>query len=125
MSGPVVNFGSPMNVDEQAEAAMDEPSGWDWFKTQFVPAAVATTFKPEDGVLHTLSLFAETAEGAKVMAWLHELTDRAPYPVGGASIEELALAAARHQGRAGVGRVLSVAVAEGKKLRDQKKGPDQ
>ena len=114
MSGPAGAIAR--NVMNEVDAAVADESGWDWFKNNFAPAAVADSFRPEDQVLKALFLFAQTETGAKAIAWLHELSDRAPYPMIEGSFEQAALAAAKHQGRAGVGHVLSKAVAEGKRL---------
>ena len=121
MTGPVANVGS-RNVAREVDDALREGSGWEFFKKQFLPAVVADTFRPADEVLIEIARYSETQGGARVMAWLHELTDGAPYPVGTTSLEETAIAAARHQGRAGVGHVLKKAVAEGKRLLNQPKG---
>lgn len=114
--GPVANL--PRNVLAELDAAVDDPAGWDWFKTQFMPAAVADTFRPSDQTLMELAKLANTAWGQTILAWLHDLTDRAPYPMVEGLSQQVALAAARHQGRAGVGHVLTRAVAEGQRLLD-------
>ena len=110
-------------MSAEAAAQDDGPSGWDWFKQAFAPAMVNDPFRPEDEVLIELARYSGTEQGRAVLNFLHSITDRAPYPAGFKSLEEAALAAAKHEGRAGVGLVLSRAVAEGQRLRDaQKKG---
>lgn len=96
-----------------------EGGGWDWFRQEFVPAVVADTFRPPDEFLGELSDFASTGFGERLLAWLHDLTDAAPYPQSGAAagFEELALAAKAHQARSAVGRTISHAVSEGRRLR--------
>ena len=117
MTGPVAHFGGR---DVKAEAAQqdDGPSGWDWFKAQFAPALAPDPFRPEDAVLVELARYAQTEQGRAGIGWLHSITDGAPYPAGFSSLEAAALAAAKHEGRAGVGLVLTRAVAEGQRLRD-------
>lgn len=123
MTGPVAHFGA--RDQERETAAQDQgPQGWEWFKQAFAPALTADPFRPEDELLIEIARYSQTELGAKVFAWLHSLTDRAPYPAGDfKAIEEAAIAAAKHAGRAGVGHVLSRAVAEGQRLRNaQHKG---
>lgn len=118
MSGPVANFGA-RDVAREAAQQDEGPQGWEWFKEQFGPALAADPFRPGDDVLEELARYGRTELGAKVLAWLHGLTDAAPYPAGNfKSFEEAAIAAAKHAGRAGVGHVLTRAVAEGQRLRD-------
>jgi hypothetical protein len=99
--GPVINL--PRSITAQVEAAIED-------------RAVADTFRPEDDLLKQIAQYANTYWGAKVFSWLHDLTDRAPYPMATGDIQELAMAASRHQGRAGVGHVLAKAVHEGNRL---------
>lgn len=112
--GPAINL--PRSITAQVEAAIEDREGWDFFKNKFMPAAVADTFRPEDDLLKQIAQYANTYWGAKVFSWLHDLTDRAPYPMATGDIQELAMAASRHQGRAGVGHVLAKAVHEGNRL---------
>ena len=120
MSGPVGSL--PRNVMREVEAALHESSGWDYFEKNVLPLAVADTFRPADDVLVDLAHYANTAQGRRVLAWLHDLTDLAPYPIGMKTIEDAAMASARHQGRASVGHVLKKAVAEGTRLINQNNG---
>lgn len=117
--GPAIVRG-PRNIAQEVEAALADKDGWDWFKQSFAPAPVADPFKPEDEVLLEFSRYADTPLGARVVAWLHLISDQSPYPLGTASIEETAIAAARHQGRASVGYVISKAIAEGRMLREKR-----
>jgi hypothetical protein len=117
MSGPAASFGSTIQAPVE-----DESEGWDFYKQKFMPAVVANTFRPEDSVLIEIYKLSETAEGRKIIDWLHELSDRAPYPRVGSNFEEVAVAAAKHQGRALVGEVLTEAVREGKRLFNQARG---
>lgn len=114
MTGPAAHIAR--NVLDEVQSAIDDDSGWAWFKNQFMPTAVADTFRPDDDLLMKIAYLADSADGRRIFAWLHDLTDRAPYPMVCDSIEATALAAARHQGRAGVGHVLAKAVAEGQRL---------
>ena len=118
MSGPVI----PRNIAQEVNKSLADGNGWEFFKQQFLPAVVADTFRPDDQLLVDIAHFSTTSFGAKFLEWLHDLTDRAPYPIDGATIEAAALAAARHQGRAGVGHVLTKAVTEGRRLQNQNKG---
>ena len=117
MSGPAGFI--PRNIAAEVNAALEEGAGWDYFHKQILPLAQADTFRPDDALLKTLAHFSSTLDGMKILQWLHDLTDLAPYPIGMATLEEAAMAAARHGGRASVGHVLSKAVREGRRLIDQ------
>lgn len=119
MTGPFVGG---RGIAQEVGAAIAETDGWDYFKKEFMPALVADSFRPEDQLLIEIYKISQTVEGRKVIAWLHQLTDLAPYPQFIGSIEQTALMAAKHQGRAGVGHVLAKAVAEGERLFNQQKG---
>lgn len=123
MTGPVAHFG-PRDAAREAEAQPEGPQGWDWFRQALAPLLQPDQFRPDDQLLIEIARYSETEIGRKVFDWLHALTDRAPYPSGDfKAFEEAAIAAAKHAGRAGVGHVLTRAVAEGRKLRDaQSKG---
>jgi hypothetical protein len=110
------------SVDQNLADIMQARDPWRLLEEEFKPAAVADSFRPQDAVLTALAQFSQTEGGRAVMDWLHDMTDRAPYPQAIGSIEQVALAAAKHQGRAGIGLVLANAVAEGKRLLDQRKG---
>jgi hypothetical protein len=119
MSGPVGVVGQP-----QAPFVPDltQSKGWDDIERMLNPAKMPNPFKPADEVLMELARYAETEQGRKVLEWLHGVTDRAPYPQVGMSFENVALAAAKHQGRVLVGDILTAAVLEGQALRASQKG---
>lgn len=119
MSGPV---GIVANPGAPRVALALESKGWDDIKQLLEPARMPNPFKPADEVLMELARYAETELGRKVLDWLHGVTDRAPYPQVGATFENVALAAAKHQGRALIGDMLTQAVKEGQQLRQQQKG---
>ncbi len=124
MSGPAAHI--PRNVAKEVQAAMTEASGWKTLEEQLLPAAVADSFHPGEEILIEISRYAETTEGAKVMGWLHQLTDRAPYPcVTGGNFEHAALGAAKHEGRASVGHVINKAVREGSRIREARQRQPQ
>lgn len=114
--GPIGEL--PRNVAEAVDAEINDADGWRWFRDEFLPAAVADTFRPADDVLIAIWRLSQTGEGERIFAWLYDLTLNAPYPATGGSFENTALAAAKHQGRAGVGQTLKKAVAEGRRLDD-------
>lgn len=119
MSGPVGHFAS-----SKAPVAADplKTSGWDDLKKMMMPAVMPDPFRPDDEVMMELARYAETAEGRKVLGWLHSITDQAPYPQYFGSIEQTALASVKHQGRCMPGVALNEAVAIGKTLRSKLKG---
>lgn len=112
--GPVGAIGR--NVARELETAMAAADGWDFFEKEFLPAAVADSFRPEEKIMRALARFAATHDGKAAMEWLMALTLEAPYPRTGGSLEHTALAAALHQGRAGVGHVVKKALREGARL---------
>lgn len=114
MAGPVGEL--PRNIARELDAALNDDSGWDFFKERFLPAAVADSFRPPDELLVDLARYAETDRGRRVVDWLLDLTANAPYPVTGHSIQHTALAAAKHEGRAGVGATIKKALREGRRL---------
>jgi hypothetical protein len=119
MTGPVSHL--PRNMAREVQEALDSRDGWKVLEQQLLPAIAADSFHPGDEVLIEIARYAETDTGAKVIAWLHSLSDRAPYPcVTGGNLEHAALGAAKHEGRASVGHVIEKAVREGKRLRDIK-----
>lgn len=112
MSGPVSHI--PKSIQERADQALNDRSGWDAFAKALMPALSADPFRPADNVLVEIARFSRTPEGSAVIAWLHGISDQAPYPdVTVQGFEHAALAAAKHQGRASVGQVLRKAIAEG------------
>lgn len=117
--GPVAHFGGRNVAAELDEIVGSDGDGWEFLKQQLLPALVNDPFRPEDAVLKELARYASTVEGGKVLAWLHSVTDRAPYPAGFTSIEQAALAAAKHEGRAVVGHLLTRAVAEGQRIQSK------
>lgn len=119
MSGPVAQVG------QSSAPVVGDPlrsGGWDDFRRMMEPAKFANPLRPGDDVLMELARYAETEQGRKVLAWLHSVTDQTPYPQVGGSFENVALAAAKHQGRALIGAMLTEAVKEGQALRNSQKG---
>lgn len=115
MSGPVAHVGK-VSTPAIGEGLPDL-GGWEQFKTLMQPAMMPDPFRPQDDVLRELARYNSTVEGAKVLAWMRSITDGAPYPQQIGSIEQTALAAAKHQGRCIVGELVSRAIAEGNRLR--------
>lgn len=115
--GPVGHVGS-----SKAPALPDlmKSDGWAAFEKMMQPAVMPDPYRPGDDVMMELARYAETAEGRKVLDWLHSITDGAPYPQHIGSIEQTALAAAKHQGRVLPGEMIRRAVATGKELRKPK-----
>jgi hypothetical protein len=99
--------------------------GWSFFEQQFHPAATPADLDPGDQFKRQLAGVAETAWGRQLIDWLLDLTCRAPYPVTSQSIEDLAMAAAKHQARAAIGEVLVKAIADGRRIMDQPKEPSR
>lgn len=115
MSGPVTSI--PQSIQARADQALADRSGWDALTKALLPAIAPDPFRPADEVLVEIARFAETREGSAVVAWLHSISDLAPYPeVTLRGFEQAALAAAKHQGRASVGLVLKKAIAEGRAI---------
>ena len=122
MTGPVGAL--PRNMARDVHEALHDPtSGWEKLEQLMLPAVMPDPFRPQDGMMLELAKFAATAPGAAVIAWLRSITDLAPYPhVTAGGIEQAALAAARHEGRAHVGHLLQKAIAEGERLRNASQG---
>lgn len=116
MSGPAI---PPRNAAREVSDALLESAGWDYFEKQILPLAVADTFRPADQLLIKIALFSQTVDGQQFFKWLHDITDLAPYPIGIAGFENMAMAAAAHGARAHVGHLLNKAVIEGQRLIDQ------
>lgn len=116
MSGPAI---PPRNIAREVTEAALESSGWGYFEQQILPLAMSDTFRPADALLTKIALYAQTADGQEFFKWLHEITDRAPYPVGLDGFENMAMAAAAHGARAHVGHLLNKALIEGQRLLDQ------
>ncbi len=76
-------------------------------------------YRPTDDVAK--ALYALFQYNRAVIDWLLDLTLRAPYPHVDGDFQKAALAAAKHQARAGIGEVIAAAIAEGKRISDQQK----
>lgn len=116
MSGPAI---PPRNIAREVSDAALESAGWEYFEKQILPLAMSDTFRPADALLMKIARFSQTEDGRKFFKWLHEITDRAPYPVGIDGFENMAMAAAAHGARAHVGQLVNKAVIEGQRLIDQ------
>ncbi|YBV97534.1 hypothetical protein M1D80_11835 [Phyllobacteriaceae bacterium JZ32] len=86
---------------------------------KLAPAQVGQNFRPSDNLMKFLYLFSQQRDAKELFDWLMDLTIRAPYPHISGSFEEAAIAAAKHQARAGIGEVIIEAIAEGKRLIEQ------
>lgn len=87
---------------------------------KMAPAQVGHSFRPSEDLMKVIYLLFGTAEGKQIFEWLMDLTLRAPYPhIDGSGFEQAAIAAAKHQARAGIGEVILEAVANGKRLLEQ------
>lgn len=78
---------------------------------------------PTDAVAKVL--YAMFSGQRETIDWLIDLTLRAPYPHVGEDFQSAALAAAKHQARAGIGEVIVAAIARGKQIIDQEQKKDQ
>lgn len=116
MSGPAI---PPRNIARELNEVALESAGWDYFEKQILPLAMADTFRPADKLLVKIALYSQTEDGREFFKWLHDITDLAPYPIGIAGFENMAMAAAAHGARAHVGHLLNKAVIEGQRLLDQ------
>lgn len=94
--------------------------GWDGLEKMFEPALMHDRYRPQDELLKQIAALSQTEFGRELFAWLFDLTNRAPYPSTGGTIENAALAAAKHEARAAVGEVILNAIVEGRKLLDSK-----
>ena len=100
---------------------MAKGNGWSVLEGLFQPAAVNQPFRPADEVLLEFGRLQRTASGQQLLDWLHKISDLSPYPaVTVRGFEQAALAAAKHEGRSGVGLAIRAAEREGKALLDQK-----
>lgn len=84
--------------------------------TEQIGKLSGSDYKPSDAVAKVF--YAIFMGQREAMEWLLDLTLRAPYPHVSGSIEQAAIAAAKHQARAGIGEVIVAAIAEGKRLQD-------
>lgn len=119
MNGPV-DFGRQLQA---VDRLISSPPSWDDLLKEFTPAAVPDTFDPGDDMKKLLAGLYNTAEGRRIIEWLADLTFRAPYPHTGASLEAAALAAAKHEARAAVGRSILKAIADGNQLLNHRSQP--
>lgn len=90
--------------------------GWDGLEQRFAPAPVPDRFDPGEEIKKFWAAAWGTAQGRAAIQWLADITLRAPYPHGGATLEAAALASAKHEARAAVGEVLLLAMIEGEQL---------
>lgn len=121
MSGPVGALSR--NIAAEVKAAMDDPGGWETLGGLMTPAVMPDPYRPADAVMLEAARYATTIEGQRFFAWLRAVSDLAPYPhVTAGGIEQAALAAARHEGRAHVGHLLAKLLAEGERLRRLQNG---
>jgi len=90
--------------------------GWEALETMFQPAVMADPWRPSENVMKFAAAMAQTDQGREFLAFIFDLTKRAPYPHIGNSMESAALAAAKHEARAAVGEVVLQAIVEGRKL---------
>lgn len=124
MSGPAnINpRGMVRDLDDMLTAG---GVGWDALEKMFQPAAVADQWKPDENLLKELGALSQTEFGRRLFGWLFDLTNRAPYPsTGGGNLEQVAMAAAKHEARAAVGEVIVNAIVEGRRLLDEGKEPN-
>lgn len=105
-------------VDYLNEALKDSDDVLDVEKTieRLLPQISSLNYRPSDERLKAFYRILATIEGRELLDWLLDLTWRAPYPHVGKSIAEAAIAAAKHEARAGIGEVILEALALGKYL---------
>lgn len=99
--------------------------GWADFQKAFAPAAVSASMDPGDELKKAVAGMYQTDQGRKIIDWLLDQTCRAPYPITGQSMEDLAYAAAKHQARAAVGEMIVKAIVDGRALIDQPQEPNR
>lgn len=121
MSGPA-NIPATRRDFQSLDGLVDSigGAGWDALQGALAPAAVPDNYRPDDDVMKSLAIMAERGETRAVVEWLLDLTLRAPYPVTADTLEQTALAAAKHQARANVGEVVLKAIAEGRAKLERK-----
>lgn len=119
MSGPFSFARETISLDDMM-AQIGGP-GWEGLAGEFKPAPVPDRFKPEDEQMRFIAAFYGTAEGRRFFEWIFDLTIRAPYPSTGTNFEQAAMAAAKHEARVAVGRVICQAIADGRDLIDNKR----
>lgn len=118
MSGPAIL--GRRGVSDALERELQGRDGWAYLEERLMPALMSDPYRPADRVMTELARWSRTEVGAEVIAWLHAISDGAPWPKTGlANIEQTALAAAKHEGRASVGQALSLAIAEGQRIIDK------
>lgn len=101
--------------------AMGRGNGWSFLESLFQPAAVNQPFRPADEVLMEFGRLQRSAVGQQLLEWLHRISDLSPYPaVTLRGFEQAALAAAKHEGRSGVGLAIRAAEREGKAMFEHK-----
>jgi len=78
------------------------------------------SYRPKDEDLKNFWLLWRSIDGRRLIEWWLDMTLRAPYPPVGNDFQEAALAAARFGARAALGEVMLEALAEGKRLYENK-----
>jgi hypothetical protein len=122
MSGPIGHVGST-TAGPKIEVDPTKTAGWPEFDRLRDPSTMQNPHRPEVKMMAEFSRYAETVEGRSVVAWLRSITDLAPYPnMSGGSFEQVAIAAAKHDGKATIGRMIAAAITEGTAIRNQNKG---
>ena len=115
VSGPVIHVGGT-KMPAVGEG-LPGTGGWEQFQKLMAPAVMPDPFRPEDAMMVEMARYATSKEGTAFFAWLRSISSGAPYPQQIGSIEQTALASAKHQGRCLVGEIVSRALAEGERLR--------
>lgn len=121
MTGPVASLGPRHQPPPPNETL--QSNGWEDFKRLMNPAQMQNPFRPDGKILQEIARYSETVEGREVIAWLRSITDQAPYPnVSGGNFEQVAIAAAKHDARATIGRMIAAAISEGTAITNQQRG---
>lgn len=115
MNGPV-----EFRRDRAINDLLAAPTSWDELLENFKPAAVRQPFEPADPVKKFVAAAYSTEEGRAFFNWLYDLTIDAPYPHVGSDKASVTIAAAKHEARAAVGRVVFNAMAQGHALLNRK-----
>jgi hypothetical protein len=123
MSGPIGALPN-QRMTQQLNEMITSPSGFDALRKMMDPAVMPDPFRPADETLMAIARIARGMDGVKLVDWLRAITDLAPFPTDFRNMEEAAIAAAKHAGRASIGMVLVKAIVEGNRLLDEAtKGP--
>lgn len=87
----------------------------------FAPAPAPSLLDPPDEIKKGLAILAG-GSGRPIIDWIFAITCNAPYPQSrGDNLNELAIAAAKHQSRAAIGDIIGKAILAGRILLEQKK----